>query len=213
LIYLGLFISGMYLIWHFSGSLTAILPGDRAVSRWIGKLENGWVNFLFILLGLAVRLVFLSFYFSLFKYIIMVLGAPFFARLSSLTEHLVNPRAPSSGEGLSGSIKLVGRNLLLQSCTLVLLLLLSFIPIAGWVTPMLCFFLECYFFGFSLLDHTRKQYGFSYRQGILFIRRHRGLAIGNGLGFYLLMFIPVVGWILGPSYAIIAATLSFHQKQ
>ncbi len=46
-----------------------------------------------------------------------------------------------------------------------------------------------------------------------FIGQRRGLAIGNGLVFYLMHFIPFVGWVLAPSYALIAATISlYHQN-
>ncbi|MDA0768110.1 MAG: hypothetical protein O3A87_12775 [Verrucomicrobia bacterium] len=37
--------------------------------------------------------------------------------------------------------------------------------------------------------------------------RHRGRTIGHGLGFTLLLFLPVVGWFLAPSYGIVAGTL------
>jgi CysZ protein len=48
---------------------------------------------------------------------------------------------------------------------------------------------------------------------INFISQHRGLAIGNGLVFYLMHFIPFVGWVLAPSYALVAATISlYHQN-
>ena len=44
-----------------------------------------------------------------------------------------------------------------------------------------------------------------------FIGRHKGLAIGNGLMFYLMHALPLVGWVLAPAYAVIAATLSLYK--
>jgi CysZ protein len=34
--------------------------------------------------------------------------------------------------------------------------------------------------------------------------------MGNGIVFYLFHFIPIIGWILAPTYAVIAATLSIY---
>ena len=45
-------------------------------------------------------------------------------------------------------------------------------------------------------------------QSIDFIGRHKGLAIGNGLVFYMMHIVPIIGWVFAPSYAVIAATLS-----
>lgn len=39
------------------------------------------------------------------------------------------------------------------------------------------------------------------------------MALGNGMVFYLLMFIPVLGWIMAPSYAVIAATIHLSDKR
>ena len=46
---------------------------------------------------------------------------------------------------------------------------------------------------------------------IYFIGNHKGLAIGNGLVFYLIHLLPIVGWVLAPAYAVIAATMSMHE--
>jgi CysZ protein len=48
---------------------------------------------------------------------------------------------------------------------------------------------------------------------IAYISQHKGLAIGNGIVFYGMHFVPVLGWVLAPSYAVIAATISlYHQN-
>jgi CysZ protein len=67
---------------------------------------------------------------------------------------------------------------------------------------------ECYYFGFSMLDYSSERNKLSSSQSIEFIGRHKGLAIGNGIVFYMMHFIPFIGWLLAPSYAVIAATIS-----
>jgi CysZ protein len=50
-------------------------------------------------------------------------------------------------------------------------------------------------------------------KSIAYISQHKGLAIGNGMVFYGMHFIPVLGWVLAPAYAVIAATISlYHQN-
>jgi len=72
---------------------------------------------------------------------------------------------------------------------------------------------ECYYYGFSMLDYSCERHNLSPSASIGFISQRRGLAIGNGLVFYLMHFVPFVGWVLAPSYALVAATISlYHQN-
>jgi CysZ protein len=48
-------------------------------------------------------------------------------------------------------------------------------------------------------------------QSIEFIGQHKGLAIGNGMIFYMMHFVLIIGWVLAPAYAVIAGTISMHQ--
>jgi CysZ protein len=94
---------------------------------------------------------------------------------------------------------------------MVLLFFLAFIPLVGWATPMIALFIECYYYGFSMMDYSCERNKLSSSASIDFIGRHRGLAIGNGLIFYLMHGLLIVGWILAPAYAVVAATLSLHR--
>ncbi|HUX83956.1 MAG TPA: EI24 domain-containing protein [Chitinophagaceae bacterium] len=215
LMFMGLFSLGTWLVWIASELVTTDINSSLGVSRWIQRLESGWVSFFFILLGLSVRLVFFSFFFSLLKYLLVIVLAPYFERMASLTESFINPMEPRPAQQLhvvQRAATLAARNGTIQTIVLGILLVLSFIPVAGWVTPLVCFVVECYYFGFAVLDHACRLHRLSYSQSINFISDHRGLAIGNGLVFYLFMFIPVAGWILGPGYAMVAATISLRQK-
>jgi CysZ protein len=67
--------------------------------------------------------------------------------------------------------------------------------------------MEGYYFGFSMVDYSFARLGFTPAQSMTFISKNKGLAIGNGLLFYLMHVLI----ILAPSYAIIAATLCVHK--
>ena len=88
------------------------------------------------------------------------------------------------------------------------ILIISLVPVVGWIAPLFALFVECYYFGFSMLDYSSERNRLSASQSIDFIGRHKGLAIGNGIVFYMIHFVPIIGWIMAPTYAVIAATLS-----
>ena len=166
-----------------------------------------------------VRLLLVFFYFSLFKFIFLIIGSPVFAYLSEKTESIIQGKEfPFSFSQLmkdaARGIKLALRNSLWQTVYLVSILLLSLIPVVGWITPVIAIFVECYYYGFSMLDYSCERHKLSPSESIDYIGKHKGLAIGNGLVFYLMHFLPVIGWLLAPAYAVVAATISlYHQNE
>jgi CysZ protein len=64
-----------------------------------------------------------------------------------------------------------------------------------------------------MLDYSSERNKLSTSASIAFIGKHKGLAIGNGLVFYMMHLIPFLGWLLAPSYAVVAATLSLHKAR
>jgi CysZ protein len=111
-------------------------------------------------------------------------------------------------------IRLALRNTIWQTVYIVSVLILSFFPLIGWVTPIIALFIECYYYGFSMMDYSCERHKLSSSESVAFISRQKGLAIGNGLIFYLMHIIPIIGWVLAPAYAVVAATLSlYHQKK
>lgn len=218
IIYCLLFATGIYFVWDYSGVFIDYVLNLLTLKTWIEELQNGWVNFLFLLLGLAVRMVFLLMYFSFFKYLFLIIGSPLFAYLSEKTEAIMqNKDFPFSFSQLLKDVvrgvKLSFRNLLYQTVFMLIIAILAFIPILGWLTPLIALFVECYYFGFSMMDYSFERRQWTMKQSITYIGQHKGMAIGNGLVFYLGMFIPVLGWILAPCYAVIAATIHLQQQK
>ena len=56
------------------------------------------------------------------------------------------------------------------------------------------------------MDYTLERH-FTYKESVAFIRKNRGLAIGNGIGFLLLLFIPVIGVILVLPLSVTSASV------
>ncbi len=217
-IYAILFVLGIYLFIVSSNSAIEFMLQKSGVAEWMEKMQNSWLSFLLIFGQFILNLILLLFYFSLFKYLFLIIGSPLFAYLSEKTEAIIEGKDfPFSFKQLmkdiARGIRLALRNMLWQTVYTVSILILSFIPLIGWVTPLLALLVECYYLGFSMLDYSCERKKLSPSQSITFIGRHKGLAIGNGLVFYLMHFIPILGWLLAPSYAVIAATISLYKAR
>lgn len=218
LIYATLFCVGMYFFWHSSGQAIDYMLSTSGAKKWMVTMEESWLKFLFIFGQIILQIVLLLLYFSLFKYLFLIIGSPLFAYLSEKTEAIIEGKDfPFSFSQLIKDIirgiRLAFRNALWQTVYTVSILILSFIPILGWFTPLIALLIESYYLGFSMLDYSCERNKLSPSQSISFIGKHKGLAIGNGMVFYLMHWIIIVGWILAPSYAVVAATLSLYNAE
>jgi CysZ protein len=217
ILYMILFTVGMYFFWTSSGAAVTYLSEMIGIERWLQQQRSGLLSFIFMMGRMMVQLLLVFFYFSLFKYLFLIIGSPLFAYLSEKTESLIEGKEfPFTWKQLlkdmMRGIKLALRNSLWQTVYAVSILLLSFIPVVGWVTPVISLFIECYYYGFSMLDYSCERHKLSPSQSIAFIGNHKGLAMGNGLVFYLMHCIPIIGWVLAPAYAVVAATISLYYQ-
>jgi CysZ protein len=218
LIYTLLFCAGIYLFAVSSHSAIGFMLQKSGVAEWMEKMQNSWLSFLLIFGQIILNLILLLFYFSLFKYLFLIIGSPLFAYLSEKTESIIEGKEfPFSFKQLMKDIvrgiRIALRNMLWQTVYTVSILILSFIPVVGWVTPLLGLLVECYYLGFSMLDYSCERNKLTTSQSINFIGRHKGLAIGNGIIFYMMHLVPILGWLFAPSFAVIAATISLHKAK
>lgn len=216
IVYTILFMVSMYYFGKTSSQFIEWLSFKTGLKSWIDHMQSGLLGFLFALAGLAFWLVQMLLYFSLFKYVWLIIGSPVFAYLSEKTEAIMDGKEyPFSFKQLASDIKrgirLSLRNAFWQTIYSLTILLLSIVPIVGWITPVLALTNECYYYGFSMIDYSCERRKLNPAASIFFVNHHKGLAIGNGLIFYLMHLIPFVGWVLAPAYAVIAATLSMRQ--
>jgi CysZ protein len=218
LFYALLFMAGLYFFGTTSNSATIFLLQKTGLKSWLDSMQQSWLSWLFIVAQIFIMIVLFFFYFSLFKYIFLIVASPVFAYLSEKTESiLLGKDFPFSTTQLLSDIvrgvRIALRNMLWQTVYLIAIIIFSFIPVVGWVGPIIAFFIECYYFGFSMLDYSSERNKLNTAQSISFIGNHKGLAIGNGIGFYFMHLIPFLGWLLAPSYAVVAATLSLHKAK
>jgi CysZ protein len=217
-LYTLLFCVGMYFFWDSSNAAVTWLSKVIGIERWLHHRQSGFLSFIFVMGGIMVRLILVFFYFSLFKYLFLIIGSPLFAYLTQRTEALIQGKEfhfdlKQLWKDMARGIPLAIRNSLWQTVYTISILILSFVPLIGWITPVISTFVECYFYGFSMLDYSCERHKLSPSASIAYIGQHKGLAIGNGMIFYLMHFVPFLGWVLAPSYAVVAATISlYHQN-
>ena len=218
LFYAILFVVSMYLFGKTSTAVIDYLTHTTGLDSWLQKFQNSWLGFFFTFAGIILWLIQMMFYFSLFKYIFLIIGSPIFAYLSEKTEAIKEGKdfpfnfSQLMKDAFRG-IKLALRNTVWQSVYMIALFLLSFIPVIGLITPLIAILVECYYYGFSMLDYSFERQKLSPSESIRFVSLHKGLAIGNGIVFYLMHGLLIIGWVLAPAYAVIAATLSLYKSR
>ena len=147
----------------------------------------------------------------LFKHIILALSAPFMSPVSEKIEsYLVGEiqtrRKTSFTEQLWRGIRVNIRNLSFEMLLTIPILLLGFIPVIGVFSTLLLLLVQAYYAGFGNMDYTLERH-FKYNESIQFVKKNRGIAIGNGIIFILFLLIPVIGVILVLPFSVTAASV------
>jgi CysZ protein len=200
--------AGMHSIVDWALDISWIKRGsDYLALKWLIKI---------LMIGLYVAAFF--FYFSIFKFLLLAVASPLYAYISERTEAALTGREyqfslPVIMKEISRGIALSLRNLVRQTLLTVILLLLSFVPVVGLVSAILIVLLDAYYYGFSMLDYACERKRMGVAESVAFISRNKGLAIGNGLVFYVLFLIPVIGIVIGAPLTAIAATVSLHRQK
>jgi CysZ protein len=209
IIYTLLFIVAMIFFARSSNDAVSWLSQQLHIEPWLQKERNPFLAFIFLMSGIMLRLVLFLFYFALFKYLILIIGSPVFAYLSEKTDAIIENREykfnlkqlmPVAMRG----VRLAIRNAGWQTVYMVGIILLSLFPVVGWITPLIAVLVECYYYGFSMLDYGLAKNDFTIPKSVFYAGRHKGLSLGNGIVFYLMHVVVV----FAPAFAIIASNLS-----
>lgn len=194
--------------------------GEWMAGIWIW--ETGKVTFTAISTFIAGIIIF-AIGLILYKHIIMALSSPFMSPVSEKIEAYFTGKPAKNyvstnfGKQLIRGIRIGLRNLSKELLYTLPILILKLIPVVNIFSTVLLFLVQAYYAGFANMDYTLERH-FKYKESVAFIRQHRGLAIGNGIGFLLLLLIPVIGVILVlplsvTSASVIAVDLLFDDDE
>ncbi|MCB0602206.1 MAG: EI24 domain-containing protein [Saprospiraceae bacterium] len=180
----------------------AWIPWD-AVDRFLAE-HAVWVGGALIgLLGVIVL-----------KNVLMAVMSPFMSPLSERVEQILtgsDPDTSFSGKRLVyefvRGLRLAVGNLFRELLWTLLWLFVGLIPVVNVLSPVMIFLTQSFYAGFGNLDYTMERH-LKRKESRQFILDHRGLALGNGIPFMLMLFIPVIGLMIAPPLATVAGTLS-----
>jgi CysZ protein len=198
--------------WHLASRIT-----DYAFDYLgLNNDPEGFLKYLVVgfyyVLKFGLRVIFVLLYIMFYKYIVLMLISPFLAMLSEKTEKIIygNQYTFNFKQYIKDLIRgniLVLRNVIAELLWLIVFFFFSYIPIIGLIGPVILFIIACYFFGFFMIDYCSERHKMSIRESVHFVRANKGFAMANGIIFYLLLIIPVVGIMIAPSYSVVAATI------
>lgn len=216
-----LFAFGYSWITGMAYSLETLLDGylDTFVNEYI---NNEYLRMtLAFLLNVIFRISFFIAFMFFSGYIIVAIMSPVFSLLSEKTERILSGKEYPFDlfqfiKDVIRGVLLAIRNAFLQILAAILLFFLSSVPLLGLVTPFLMFFISSYFYGFSFIDYAIERRRLNIKESASYMRTNKGLVIGNGLVFALLLLIPVLGVFLSAFAAIVsvvAGTMLVHEER
>ena len=197
LLYTTLFFIGAI---HFAKRIDADAAAYPSWLSWMGDFTYWFLETVY-----WVAAIFL--FMASLKYVLQVILSPFLSQISESVEKMAWGNEPDPFtfkaffHDFVRSLKLAIRNSVIE---LFLCLVLGFIPGVGQVAG---FMVSSYFCGFGYIDYVLESKKMSVAESVAFVRAHRGFAMGIGLVNNLLMLIPVLGWVIAPTYATVAVTI------
>lgn len=188
---------------------------SATISDWITSVLPGWAgaDWLKMTYRIITGLIIIAIGLILFKHIIMALSAPFMSPVSEKIEaHLTGKeihyhRNTSFSQQLLRGIRINIRNLGMELLLTIPILLLKFIPVVNIFSTIALFLMQGYYAGFGNMDYTLERH-FAYKDSVQFVRKNRGLAIGNGIVFLLILLIPIIGFVLVLPLSVTAASVT-----
>ena len=174
---------------------------------WVWQWGADWFHGVAEILG-GVLIIVLGL--IVYKHIVMALSAPFMSPVSTAIErHFLGTqhthRNTSNTAQLWRGIRVNVRNLTLEILITIPLLVLSLVPVLNIITTVVLFLVQAYYAGFGNMDYTLERH-YGYKESVQFVKRHKGVAIGNGIIFTMMLFIPFIGVLLVLPLSVTAAT-------
>ncbi|MCC7525288.1 MAG: hypothetical protein IT250_10735, partial [Chitinophagaceae bacterium] len=81
-IYAVLFVVSMYFFGKSATHLIELVSIETGLKAWVDKMQSSLLGFFFALGGIMLWLILILLYFSLFKYLWLIVGSPVFGYLS-----------------------------------------------------------------------------------------------------------------------------------
>jgi len=214
-------------LWHYQllpGLLSLLISALMiAVMAWLAikarawtmqswdLRETTWGPWLSLLVGIGAFVIMAIAFFFLHKRIILILLAPFLSNISeTITRAECGPQPDTSltkWQTRKRSIVINIRSAVIELVLTVPLALVGLLPFLSPVTAPLVLLIGSRYAGNGLMDFPLEYRGLSVRESIRWSRKHMATATGVGLGYQLMIIVPILGWMFAPTFATVAGTL------
>ena len=183
--------AGLMLLIYYAGSSIMAISIEPDFSNM-----NGIVWY-FIQVGINISIAILLMKFA--KYLVVIILSPLLSHLSQRCEKIITGNTyPIEWKQIYSDVKrgirLAIRNILWEYFFFFLILFVAYL---GWDEPTkspifyITFVIGFYYYGFSFIDYDNEREKMNERQSIQYVRMHRGLAMGIGMIYSLLILVPV----------------------
>lgn len=150
-------------------------------------------------------------FFSVYKYLVLILLAPFLAFLSEKIEKEASGTSVDFSwsqfiRDIFRALRINLLNIIREFGLVAILSLLGLLSGLALLAPALILLVQSYFMGYGILDYNAERWRYGFRQTERWMWQHKGLTLGCGLMFHLIFAIPLVGWIFAPVWSVAAGT-------
>jgi CysZ protein len=227
-----------YFLWPVMMHIVLFLLGFTGVSyltdttieflkSFVAENPEAWYNsevltgVLAVTLWIILRIFFFIAFAYVGGYVVLLLLSPILSLVAATaTEKITGTQVPFQFSQFLNDIlrgvSMAVRNFIYQLVITVALLIIGFIPILGWLSPILLFGVSSYFYGFSFIDYALESKQLNYGQSVRFVQKNKVLSAGIGLPYVILLLVPFIGLILAGFFAIVStvsATIAIHKKE
>lgn len=202
---------------------------DTLFQQWFGiTVKNTSFNFFkdykeflsgagSVLITIFLKVLMFFLVFRVNKYVTLIILSPVLAYLSEKVESIISGRDYPFKINLFlkdvwRGILLALRNMIIEFIWVIGLWTATFfIPILIPFTAVILFIVSAYYYGFAMLDYSNERKRLTIKESIQYIRKRKGLTLGNGIVYQLMVTIPFFGAIVAPITAVVAATLTVQE--
>lgn len=182
------------------------LESDNGVFAFLG-------SFLHVLLSIGLKILFFFIFSTFSKYILLIIMSPAMALLSERTEEIITGKIYPFQFGqflkdIGRGVLIALRNMFIEFGFIFLGFLVVWIPVIGWACGLFLIVLSYYFYGFSMIDYVSERRKMGISKSVAYVRKNKGLAIGNGFIFSLVFAIPFIGGMIAAVIAPVAACIA-----
>lgn len=149
-------------------------------------------------------------------YILLLVMSPIFSLMAERTIGVLDRKIDNGGVKafMWSIVRGIGVSMLSfikQTLLLLLIFIVGFIPVIGWIAPILTVAVNAYYFGASMADYSMEARRMTVRRSLQLAGQMRAGMIGIGLPFTLALFIPIIGkyiaLLIAPATVVAAARM------